>query len=200
MYLLSLFILMGCQEFKTQFDEMKQQRLNEIKLDSILDANHFDTALTYDSISLQHQNQALLSIGQDVNLLRERLSYRSDPNGSYEDHFPVVTDYLSLDDNLSINLEEGFINGALFFSVEQVQQQIFTFSGHWTIDVEITNHNEAKIIQQITTHLFPILKGHLKFENDWQHQVDKGNFVEHFNLQAPRDKGFWWTLNYTIEL
>lgn len=193
-------MLIGCQEFKTQFDEMRQQRLNEIQLDSILEAVHFESTIAYETLSLQYQNQALLSIGQEVNPLREKLSFRSDPNGIYQDDFSIIRDYLSLDDNLSFDLQEGSINGILFFSVEQKLEQIFSFSGHWTIDLEINNNNEQKIIKHISTHLFPVLKKHLKFEANWQYQVDKTAFVEHFSLTPPKGKGFWWTLHYNVEL
>lgn len=171
-----------------------------IKVDSVLISENFEREKKYEPISLNYNGKPILSPGEKIQNLDSTFSFRYDPNGKYWDKFNLIKDYLSLDDNLSIELTQGSINGILFFSYDQIENQIFNISGNWTIDAEITQKSEGEIIEQITERLFPILKDKLKFREGWKFINEKENYIEYFLVNPPKENGFWWTMNYEVKM
>ena len=170
------------------------------KVDSVLISENFKRDDKYEPISLYYNGKPILSPGERVQNLASTLSFRYDPNGKYWDNFNLIKDHLSLDDNLSIELTEGSINGILFFSSDQIENQIFNISGNWTIDKEITQKNEDEIIERITERLFPILTDKLKFQEDWKFINEKENYTEYFSVNPPKENGFWWIMDYEVKM
>src|SRR5690606_19616592 len=106
-------ILFSCGQKKI---ENKNAFDNLSKLDSIFNAENFQPETSYTPISLYYKSNPLLIPGQKTEDLPDNLSYRPDPNSDYQDYFDLIIDYLSLDDNFSIELSSGSINGIIFFS------------------------------------------------------------------------------------
>ena len=201
-YILMIFFLNSCgnSEIINNGTDTKQIMELTAKVDSVLFLENFKRDNKYEPISLNYNGKPILSPGEKVQNLDSTLSFRYDPNGKYWDNFNLIKDHLSLDDNLSIELTEGSINGILFFSSDQIENQIFNISGNWTIGKEITQRNEDEIIKQITERLFPILTDKLKFQEDWKFINEKENYTEYFSVNPPKENGFWWTMDYEVKM
>lgn len=177
-YVLIIMLLNSCGNSEMVNDGVKSSSELAAKVDSILKLEHFRREATYEPLSLSYKGKPILNLGQKVENLDSTLSFRHDPNGKYWD-INLVKDHLSVDDNLSIELKQGSINGILFFSSDQIENQIFRLSGYWTIGTELTENNKDEIIKQITEKLFPILKDKLQFESGWSFENKEENYVEH---------------------
>src|SRR5215212_2295950 len=131
-YILMLIILNSCSNFVKKPNQYFAT-IDEVKLDSILKTENFNSGMDYGKVSLIYKGKSIFSLGQKLETLDSTFSFRYDPNGKYSNSFNLVIDYLSLDDNLSINLSEGSINGILFFSADQKNKGVFNIGGNWTI-------------------------------------------------------------------
>lgn len=187
----------GCGQKKI---ENKNALDNLSKLDSIFNVENFQPETSYTPISLYYKSNPLLIPGQKTEDLPDNLSYRPDPNSDYQDYFDLIIDYLSLDDNFSIELSSGSINGIIFFSADRIEKRIFNIRGHWTIDKDIDNDSINEINQAICDRLFPKLKGKIEFNDDWNYSINHQNLSEIFKLKAPVKNGGRWTLSYSVEL
>ncbi len=199
-YILAILFLNSCGYFKNQKNDSEISSDMETRIDSILNSENFDRKIFYEPISLNFKGKAILRPGQKLDALDTTLSFRYDPNGGFWDKFNLIEDHLSLDDNLSIELKEGSINGIFFFSSDQQEKQIFNIAGNWTIATEVSDENEDQIIEQITGKLFPCLKGKIVFEENWKYENKKRDFVEHFKLKSPKENGYSWTMDYEVKM
>ncbi len=176
----------------------KVNLLHYKKIDSILRTRNFNPNTTYKPLSLHYKGKSFLSPNQTTNTLKNTFSYRPDPNGEFSHDFNYVKDYLSIDDNLSINLTQGSVNGILFFSSDQKYNRIFSISGYWTIDSKLIKDNPSEIITQISKQLFPVLKGKFELKKNWNYQHKKDNYIEHFSIETPDENSLFWNLHYKI--
>ena len=171
------------------------------KLESIFYSQNFRRNLKYEPISLIYKGKSILYPGQKVENLDSSLSFRPDTEGEFREEYNIVRDYLSLDDNISIELKQGgYIGGILYFSSDQKEKQIFNISGNWTIGIKLTEKDKSKIIEHFTEKLFPILKGKLKLEAGWKYENRKENYVESFSLNSPNENGHYWNLDYKVKM
>ena len=195
-YILIILLFSSCVNVENQENE------SEIgsEIESIMNSENFKREISYEPISLNFKGKPILSLGQKVETLDTTLSFRYDPNGDFWDKVNLIKDHLSLDDNLSIELKQGSINGIFFFSSDQKENQIFNVAGNWTIGTKITEDNEAEIIEQIVEKLFPILRGQLRFEENWKYENPKKKYVEYFTMNPPKENGFYWTMDYEIKM
>ena len=187
---------MGCGNSESRISKSE----TELEVDSIFLSHHFNRDVAYEPISLIYNEKPILSPGQKVQNLDSTLSFRYDPNGDFWNAFNLIADHLSLDDDLSIALKQGSINGIFFFSSDQIGNQIFNISGNWTIGTELTDSNQEEIIHQFTENLFPILKGKLVFEKNWNFENRKKGYIEYFSTYPPKGKGFYWTIDYQVKM
>lgn len=171
-----------------------------LELKAIFYSHNFSKNLKYAPISLIYKGKSILSPGQKTEKLDSLFSYRYDSEGGFRDEFNIVRDYLSLDDNLSIELKEGSINGILFFSSDQKENKIFNISGNWTIATKLTEDNKEEIIEEITEKLFPILRDKLKFESGWKYENIKDNYIEYFSLNSLNKNRHYWNLDYEVKM
>lgn len=172
---------------------------NNKLLDSILIVEKFASNIDYTPLSLMYHKKPIFYIGQSINTIDSSLSYRPDPNYDYQDYFHLVKDYLSLDDYLSIRLNENSsINGIIFFSVDQRKNQIFNVAGSWTFDLLDTTLNKVAI-DSVTTHLFPVLKNKLTIKNNWKYKHEKTHQIEKWDL-IKKDRLNSWSLEYNVQL
>ena len=190
-------ILMSCGHKK---NENKYAVDNLARLDSIFIVENFRPETSYAPISLYYKSKPLLTPGQKTEDLPNNFSYRPDPNSDYQDYYNLIIDYLSLDDNLSIELSSGSINGIIFFSADRLEKRIFNVTGHWTIDMDIDDDSKYEINQAICNRLFPDLKDKIEFIDDWNYSINHQNHSEIFKLKAPDKNGGRWTLSYSVEL
>ena len=172
---------------------------NQIVLDSIYAVEKFDSTRVYKPLSLNYKGNPILKIGQKTIELDSALSYRMDPNMDYQGYENLITDYLSTDDNLSIELGDySSLNGIVFFSTDRKSKRIFNVSGSWYFDLQKDNMEQVAI-DSITKQLFPILKDRIQLENDWTFKLESDNQIEKFKVtQRENDKG--WNLNYEVKL
>ncbi|PSL31003.1 hypothetical protein CLV42_105366 [Chitinophaga ginsengisoli] len=169
-------------------------------LDSIFLTEGFDTTAAYtDPVCLQYKGKPLLTIGENVKKLDTTFSYRYDPNGKYDRHFPTITDCLSLDDYYSVTLSTGSISGALYFSADK-QGRVFRLHGQWIIDAELVDTSGMEIMNFLTTKYFhclpPDFKGRKNFE------LTHKNYTEKFKLYpSPENSSIsGWRLDYSVVL
>ncbi|GEM_PF-4165631 len=199
-YLILFLLFFSCKQNESQTNRLNQ---NDKVLDSIITKKNFVINKKYESLSLNYRGKPLKIIGEKTDSLKNsNFSFRGDPNLEYQDYFETISDCLSMDDNLQINFDENnSVNGIVHFSSINKNKQIFTFSGNWTIDSDINNSTKEIITDSITQKLFPKLKGKLKIEDGWKYKIESKDFVETFEVIAPkRDKSFFWNLNYEVNL
>ena len=180
--------------------ESKISSEDELQIDSILHSKNFKREIKYEPISLTYNGRSILSPGQKIETLDSTLSFRYDPNGDFWNKLNLIKDHVCLDDELSIELKQGSINGIFFFSSDQKENQIFNIAGNWTIGTKLTKNNEDEIIEYITNQLFPILKKKLRFEENWKYEIKKPNYIEYFAMNPPKENGFYWTMDYKVAL
>ncbi len=180
----------------------KTQKLSQ--LDSIFNSENFDTTKLYpESCCLQYKGKPLLTIGQNVNQLDTSLSFRPDPNGSFDKHSKIITDYLSLDDFYSAKVSTGSIDGIIFFSADK-KGRIFSLSCSWTLNAELVDTSGMETIH-ILKKFFPCLP--LDFKGKRVFELTHKDFIEKFNLypspdSADADLGHnpHWSLRYSVKL
>ena len=181
--------------------ESQQITEKKFQVDSILNSHNFNREVLYDPLSLIYNGKPILRPGQKVENLDSTLSFRYDPNGDFWNKSYLIKDHLSLDEDLSINLKQGSINGILFFSSDQVDNQIFNVTANWTIDTDINEKNSGEIIEIFEKQLFPSLTEKIKFEENWEYEVEKDNYVEYFRMNSPEESpNLYWTIDYYIQM
>lgn len=171
---------------------------NSKVLDSIYKVEKLDTTIIYKPLSLHFKRKPIFTIGQKLTDVDSSLSFRYDPNSDYQDYFPLIKDYITTEDKLSLYKvgKSSYVTGIVFFSVEQHSQRLFNVSGTWSIN--INNKDDLQTIKKwITTYLFPSLKNKFNFKNKWKSKIETKNRVEKFQLLQQR--GFW-VLEYNVEL
>ena len=167
-------------------------------IDSIFKVENFKTILDYEPLSLNFNEKPIFSIGQNLTEIDSTLSYRIDPNMDYQDYFPIIRDYMTTEDKLSVYKigKKSYITGILYFSTEQKTKKIFNVSGNWGFKIY-----ENGVIEQmelwITKKLFPKLKNHFQFKDKWNYKIENQNQIELFDLKKKKDS---WILNYKVEL
>lgn len=199
-YLISFLLFISCKQNENRSKEINQ---NSQVLDSIISDKNFIIGKKYEALSLNYNGKPLNIIGEKTDSLKNtNFSFRGDPNLEFREYFGIISDCLSMDDNFQINLDENnSINGILFFSSITNNKQIFTFSGHWTIDSDINKETKEIITDSITKKLFPKLKDKLKIEDGWIYKIETKDFVETFEIVAPKEgKSLFWNLNYEVIL
>jgi len=175
----------------------------EKELDSILQSKKYIIGKKYEPLSLHYKGSPLIIIGENADSLKStEFSFRGDPSLEFQDYFGLISDCLSMDDNLQIQLDDyGSINGIVFFSVIVKNREIFKFSGNWTIDTEVNGSTEKIIADSITKKLFPKLENKLKIEDGWRYKIESKDFIETFKIEAPKeDKTLFWHLDYNVTL
>ncbi len=197
-YLTILIFGVSCKQTDRKIDKNKTNQ-NQIVLDSIYRAEKFDSTITYKPLILNYKGKSIFTIGQKTTEIDSTLSYRMDPNMDYQGYENIITDYLSTDDNLSIQLGNySSLNGIAFFSADRKSKRIFNVSANWYFDLQKENMKQVAI-DSITKHLFPILKDKLQLKNDWTYELESENQIEKFKvIQRENDKG--WNLNYEVKL
>ena len=197
-YLTILILVVSCKQNdrKTAKNKIEQ---NQIILDSIYNAEKFDSRRIYKPLSLIYKGKPILRIGQETSELDSTLSYRMDPNMDYQGYEYLITDYLTTDDNLSIELgNHSSLNGIAFFSADRKSNQIFNVSASWYFDLNQENMEQIAI-DSITKRIFPILKDKIQLKNNWNYEFESESQIEKFKLiQRETDNG--WNLNYEVEL
>ena len=181
---------------------IKTQKLSQ--LDSIFYSEKFDTTKLYsEPCCLQYKGKPLLTFGQNVNQLDTSLSFRPDPNGSFDKHLKIITDYLSLDDFYSAKFSTGSIDGIVFFSADK-KGRIFNLSCSWTLNADLVDTSGMETIQILNT-FFPCLPSDFKGEKAFE--LTHKDFVEKFSLypspdSADADHGYipHWSLDYSVKL
>ena len=184
----------------------KQNRKSEklSQLDSIFNSENFDTAKLYsESCCLQYKGKPLLTIGQTVNQLDKTLSFRPDPNGSFDKHSNIITDYLSIDDFYSAEVSTGSINGIIFFSADK-KGRIFNLSCSWTLNADLVDTSGMETIH-ILNKFFPCLPSDFKGKRTFE--LTHNDFIEKFKLYPSLDSGdanhnydSHWFLDYSVKL
>ena len=197
-YLTILILVVSCKQNDRKTAENKTDR-NQIILDSIYRAEKFDSIRTYKPLSLNYKGNPILRIGQKTSELDSTLSYRMDPNMDYQGYENLITDYLTTDDNLSIELGNfSSLNGIVFFSADRKSKRIFNVSASWYFD--LNDDNIANVaIDSITKILFPIVKDKIELDSTWSYQYKTENQVEHWKLTKGEIMS-GWNLNYNVEL
>jgi hypothetical protein len=197
-------ILAGCNNRQKQINTWNR-RITEYKnqnaktLDSIFSAEKFNREIKYTPLSLIYYGKPIFSIGQKISEIDSNLSYRMDPNMNYQGYEYIVSDFLSTDNHLSINLGNySSINGIAYFSADKEFNQLFSVSGNWYFDLHEDNLHEAAI-DSITNRLFPILKGRIKLESNWKYDHLTKNQIEHWTISVVNEFG-GLTLHYDVEL
>ena len=172
---------------------------NQVVLDSIYQVEKLDSTSTYQPLSLHYKGKPIFTIGQKTTEIDSTFSYRMDPNMDYQGFENLITDYLSTDNYLHIDLgNNSSLNGIVFFSVDKESKRIFNVSASWYFDLNQKNMEQAAI-DSITKRIFPLLKGKIQLKKNWTYEHKSKFRVEIFSLkQRERDQG--WILNYEVEL
>lgn len=200
LYLILFIILISCNQNRNQTGGLDK---NDKILDSIIAGKNYVVDKKYEPLSLNYKGKPLSIIGENSDSLKNtNFSFRGDPNLEFQEYFGLISDCLSMDDNLQIQLDENnSINGIVFFSSFKNNKQIFTFSGNWIIDSEINEETKQIISDSITKKLFPKLKGKINIEDGWNYKIVSKDFIENFEIVAPKeDKSFFWNLEYNVTL
>jgi hypothetical protein len=155
------------------------------QLDSIFIAENFDTTKLYSKpCCLNYKGKPLLTIGQNVLQLDTSLSFRRDPNGEFEKYSEIITDYLSLDDNLTIKQTTGSLNGDISFSADK-KGRIFKITASWLVDIEMTDRAETEAINTFRQYYFPCLPDN--FRRNKQFSLSHKDFIEKINFYSSPD-------------
>lgn len=195
--LIVLIIGISCKRAGKKIEDV-QINHNEIILDSIYKVEKLDSTINYEPLSLNFKGNPIFSIGQKLTEIDSTLSYRIDPNMDYQDYFPLIQDYMTTEDRLSVYKigKHSHIMGVLYFSVDQNSQRIFNVSGTWGFNVY-----KKEVLKQmelwLTESLFPNLKNKFKFEDKWSYKIESPNQIELFNLSNSKNN---WSLDYKVEL
>jgi hypothetical protein len=150
-------------------------------LNEILQQHNYTIGQKYPPLSLFLKGKAVSILGKKIQQLEQQgLDIRTlDPNGQHSNHFPYIYDYLSSDDTFRISLgETQGINPSISYHVITKNNEVFGISANWLIDYEVTSSTTTQLTKNITTHLFPILKGKLKLEDQWEYIADNKVFTE----------------------
>lgn len=170
-----------------------------ILTDSVWAAHNFNENDIYKPLMLFESGHSIFTIGQSLKKVDTSLSYRIDPNGDFQHHFPMFKDYLTTDDDISIHKvgEHSYINGMVYFSADENEQRIFNVSGHWTFaayDETVLSEMQLWLI----THIFPTLKDVFEFRDGWKYEQDNQNQVERLSLS--KEDSTFWNLEYKVIL
>ena len=177
----------------------KHDNENKVVLDSILKSEKFRGSFLYQPLSLYYNGQPVFSIGQQVTEIDSTFSFRYDPNMNYEGFENIITDYLSTDDNFTIDIDgHSYISGILFFSKIKKSKQIFNVSGSWSFNL-LKPEIKQKALDLFTKNLFPILKNKIQLVNNWSFDYESENQIEHFKLKLNENSNNW-ILVYEVEL
>lgn len=171
--------------YSNDFLQSKKDKTNKLsQLDSIFHSENFDTAKIYsEPCCLQYKGRPLLTIGQNVSQLDSSLSFRPDPNGTYEKHSNVITDYLSVDDFYSTKVSTGSIDGIIFFSADK-KGKIFGLSCNWTLNADLVDTSGMETID-ILNKFFPCLQSDFKGKKTFE--LKHKDFIEKFILYPRPD-------------
>lgn len=171
-------------------------------IDSIFKKENFNPNTQYEPISLFFKGKPILTLGKSIDDIDSTLVFRSDPNLKYQDSSHSITDYLCIDKQLRFEFENSTanLNGVLYFSAEKQKKQIFHITGHWGFMGLSNPTTEKATIDFVENELFPVLKGKFEIKKDWTFEIDKGKYVEFFNLIFTENRIFDWVLNYEIKM
>ncbi len=177
LFLIICLVTISCNEQSKKTEKTFQR-------ESIFQPESFDTTKVYsEPCCLQYKGRPLLTIGQNVNQLDPSLSFRYDPNGSFEKYSTSVTDYLSLDDYFSVKDASESIDGIVFFSVDK-KGRIFALSSNWTLNgglVDTSGKETIRLLKKFFPCFPPDLKGKGSVE-----LIRKG-FIEKFTVYSAMD-------------
>jgi hypothetical protein len=172
------------------------------QIDAVFQIKNFHPNKKYEPISLFFKGKPILTIGKKIEHLDSTLSFRHDPNGQFQSYSNAIIDYLCFDDNISLSFETpyGYVSGAFYFSADIEHKQIFNVNGSWGFHRNSNSMIEKEAIKFIENQLFPVLKGKFNTEKDWVFEVDKGNYIEYFEINFNEKSLFEWVLNYEIKI
>lgn len=191
-------LVFSCKQVNKKIADIKIEQ-SKIVLDSIFEAEKFNPKLDYKPLSLIYKGKPIFSIGETTKAIDPNLSYRPDPNANYQNYFFVVKDFLSMDDDLSIELvDNSSINGIIFFSADQKEDRLFNVAGCWTFDLQNDSINKIAL-DSLSNKLFPILKNKIEFNDDWTFNNETQNLIEKWYITKESVLKLW-SLNYKVEL
>ncbi len=66
----------------------------------------------------------------------------------------------------------------------------------------MTDKNLYKEIEQkFPETFFPILTDKFELREDWNYTIDKGEYIEHFEVESPEERDSpWWLISYHVEM
>jgi hypothetical protein len=175
----------------------KREVMENRQADSLVAAIGFDTIQHYtQSVCLQHHGKPLLRLSGKVAELDSTLSFRFDPNGSYNYEYPRLNDYLSVDDEFLMQQQQGSANGIVLFSSDP-KGRIFEVRGRWLLDMDTSQQVTQDALRTIARRLFPCLNSHLPLAPGEKIVIRGPQFNEIFELHAPDTTGFQkYSLSY----
>jgi hypothetical protein len=191
----------SCGIYNRRSNDSQKEKLSII--DSIFQNENFDPTKVYSNpICLLYLGKPLLTIGQNIARLDTSLSFRPDPNLKYQEYYPIITDFISVDEYYTVKQSTGSLNGIIYFSADK-SGRVFSISGSWLFDIDMTNETKQEALQTIKTKFFPCLLESLDFESKRKVAIRNMDFMETFDLVPPDNSksGFGkWSINYEVKL
>jgi len=198
----ALIIQVGCVQKAPEISDKSKPDLpteSELKICRAKDA--FDRKKQFDPLSLVVEGRRQTFLGRRIKEVRSELHIGLDPNGEFSAVPDPVTDYFSMDPRLSLQLNEGSVNGILFVAALEDGGRIFDVSGSWLFDLDLENEgsvNEAR--SAIEEKLFPELKDKLRIEPGWEYSIEKDTLSEQFTISLPEAGRPYASLYYEVRM
>ncbi|MBC6698646.1 hypothetical protein [Hymenobacter sp. BT190] len=160
------------------------------RADSLVASTGFDTTRHYTQpLCLQFRGKPLLSIGSQSSALDTSLTFNFDPNSGYNYWYPQISDYISTHPQLSVQLEDGAVNGAVNFSADR-KGRVFEVQGTWLLNVDSSQQATQAAVRSVAKRLFPCLQAKIPSTRKWKLTLDGPQFKEVFELSPADSSGF----------
>ena len=170
-----------------------------VVLDSIHNAEEFIPRLNYPSIAIFKDSLPFIRPGLKLEDLPSWFDYDIEPNLDFCQYPDVVTNYMSSDEALSVALEDGSVDGAMFFSASKKDRRVFNISTTWSFNVPDNPKSQQLAMDALCAQLMIHMKGFPQFEDGWFFELDDRGFTERYEMHAPED-GQLWHLEHRVIL
>lgn len=201
-----ILILVSCSHSKKQEEAIASARNVELR-DSIFRAQHFHTKYVYSKpVCLLYNKKPLLKIGQRISALPKELGYRFDPNLEFQEHYGIITDYLSISEYFTIAQSTGSVNGIVFFAADERDNRIFYLTGNWLFATDTSRVETIAALDSLRKRIFPCLPPSNTLFKKRLIEINNGDFTESFALSTPKgaeaDSSAFhnYSLHYSVSL
>jgi hypothetical protein len=170
-------------------------------LDSIFQAIHFDTTVTYEPCCLMLNDKPFVKFGMRRSALDSLFTFNTLLGGRFAKYPDRFSEGLAFTNAINLDQTTGSLNGTFFVSSENYKGRVIGFHANWVMITDFTPETVQEAIDSLGAVFFPCIAGKMTAK-DTVFTVQHPHFDEIFSVTRPEkpDDHHWGTFSYDTEL